>query len=293
MKAIDSVYINFWGREKPKFTDMELALMEGGHSLQKDNKFSFLKSIKEIAGDPLGAMLAQKGLAPAPAAPTPSVPTGPSDIDQAKLDQIMQRIAAAEQPDPPAPAVQATPTIAATAPVTKKAVKAKPEQGAKPKAYVPVTKSPFELLLRKAALGAKMAGAELAAFMGQCAHESAKFTTTKEFASGTQYEGRADLGNTQPGDGARYKGRGFIQITGRANYTAAGKALGIDLVSHPELAERPDIATKVSIWYWNTRVKPRVANFNNTKQVTKKVNGGVNGLQDRTKLTKSFQVANK
>ena len=290
MKAIDSVYTNFWGREKPKFTDMELALMEGGHSLQHDTKFSFLKLIKETAGDPLGAMLAQKGLAPPPA-----VPTGPSDIDQAKLDQIMQRIAAAEQPqpDPPAPAVQATPTVPATIPTTKKAIKAKPEQGAKPKAYVPVTKSPFELVLRKAALGAKMAGAELAAFMGQCAHESAKFTTTKEFSSGTQYEGRADLGNTQPGDGARYKGRGFIQITGRANYTAAGKALGIDLVNYPELAERPDIATKVSIWYWNTRVKPRVANFGNTKAVTKKVNGGVNGLQDRTKLTKSFQVANK
>jgi predicted chitinase len=290
MKAIDSVYTNFWGREKPKFTDMELALMEGGHSLQHDTKFSFLKLIKETAGDPLGAMLAQKGLAPPPA-----VPTGPSDIDQAKLDQIMQRIAAAEQPqpDPPAPAVQATPTVPATITTTKKAIKAKPEQGAKPKAYVPVTKSPFELVLRKAALGAKMAGAELAAFMGQCAHESAKFTTTKEFSSGTQYEGRADLGNTQPGDGARYKGRGFIQITGRANYTAAGKALGIDLVNHPELAERPDIATKVSIWYWNTRVKPRVANFGNTKAVTKKVNGGVNGLQDRTKLTKSFQVANK
>jgi len=290
MKAIDNVYINFWGREKPKFTDMELALMEGGHSLQNDTKFSFLKLIKETAGDPLGAMLAQKGLAPAPA-----VPAGPSEIDQAKLDQIMQRIAAAEQPqpDPPAPAVQANPTIAATVPATKKVVKAKPEQGAKPKAYVPVTKSPFELVLRKAALGAKMAGAELAAFMGQCAHESAKFTTTKEFSSGTQYEGRADLGNTQAGDGARYKGRGFIQITGRANYTAAGKALGIDLVNHPELAERPDIATKVSIWYWNTRVKPRVANFGNTKAVTKKVNGGVNGLQDRTKLTKSFQVANK
>jgi predicted chitinase len=237
--------------------------------------------------DPLGNMLAQKGLAPAPE------PTGPSDIDKAKLDQIMQRISNAQaEEDPPAPAVQATPTITKT-PVAKAPVKSKPEQGAKPKKYIPVTTSPFELLLRKAALGAKMAGAELAAFMGQCAHESAKFTTTKEFGNGTQYEGRADLGNTQPGDGARYKGRGFIQITGRANYTAAGKALGIDLVNHPELAERPDIATKVSIWYWNTRVKPRVGNFANTKQVTKKVNGGVNGLQDRTKLTKSFQVANR
>jgi predicted chitinase len=199
----------------------------------------------------------------------------------------MQRIAAADQPAQPAPATQVAP------PASKKSPANKPAQGARPKAYVPVTTSPFELLLRKAALGAKMAGAELAAFMGQCAHESAKFTTTKEFSNGTQYEGRADLGNTQPGDGARYKGRGFIQITGRANYTAAGKALGIDLVNHPELAERPDIATKVSIWYWNTRVKPNVGNFANTKDVTQKVNGGVNGLQQRTKLTKSFQVANK
>jgi len=278
--SIDSIYHNHWGKQKPKFSAMELALMEGGHSLEKAEKFSFLKSIKEAVDDPLGSMLAQKGLAP--------MPTGPSEIDQAKLDQIIQRIASAEQPQPATPAPVATPQVTA-----KPIAKPKPQQAAKPKAYVPVTTSPFELLLRKAALGARMAGAELAAFMGQCAHESAKFTTTKEFSSGQQYEGRADLGNTQPGDGVKYKGRGFIQITGRANYTAAGKALGIDLVNRPELAERPDIATKVSIWYWNTRVKPRVANFGNVKQVTKKVNGGVNGLQDRTKLTKSFQVANK
>ena len=275
-------YISPWAIKK-KFSDMELALMEGGHSLEvesKEPKFTFLKSILETAEDPLGSMLAQKGLAPAP--------TGPSAIDQAKLDQIIQRIS---NPEPEVQPV-ATPQVT-TKPIAKAKAKPTSGQSASPKKYVPVTTSPFELILRKAALGAKMAGAELAAFMGQCAHESAKFTTTKEFSSGQQYEGRADLGNIQPGDGARYKGRGFIQITGRANYTAAGKALGIDLVNHPELAERPDIATKVSIWYWNTRVKPRVGNFANIKQVTKKVNGGVNGLQDRTKLTKSFQVANK
>lgn len=242
--------------------------------------------------DPLGQMLGQRGLAP--------MPTGPSEIDQAKLDQIMSRMSAEEPATttPVAtPTVQSTP-VAPAAPVAK----GKPaQQGAsrtrvaapKPKQYVPVTSSPFELVLRKAALGAKIAGSELAAFMGQCAHESAKFTATKEFSSGQQYEGRADLGNTQPGDGVKYKGRGFIMITGRANYTAAGKALGIDLVNHPELAERPDVATKVSLWYWNKFVKPKISNFANTKQVTKKINGGVNGLQDRTKLTKSFQVANK
>ena len=206
--------------------------------------------------DPLGQMLGQKGLAPMPA--------GPSEIDQSKLDQIMQRLSAEPAPEPavatpiPTPAVTANPIMPAKAPSTPK-----PQQGAKPKAYVPVTSSPFELVLRKAAMGAKLAGAELAAFLGQCAHESAKFTTTKEFADGSQYEGRKDLGNVKPGDGPKYKGRGFIQITGRANYTQAAKDLGIDLVNHPELAERPDVATKVSLWYWKTRVQPKISNFNN------------------------------
>ena len=234
------------------------------------------------AADPLGDLINQKGW------------TGPSEIDQAKLDQIMQRLTAANKEEPmPAPAVQADPTKNIEPAVKAKAAPAKPAVKAAPKPYVPVTKSPFEISLRKAAIGARIAGAELAAFLGQCAHESAKFTTTKEFADGSQYEGRKDLGNVKPGDGVRYKGRGFIQITGRANYTAAAKDLGIDLVNHPELAEKPDVAIKVSLWYWKTRVQPKISNFANTKAVTKKVNGGVNGLQDRTKLTKSFQAANK
>ena len=243
------------------------------------------------AADPLGDLINQKGW------------SGPSEIDQAKLDQIMQRLTAASKAEEPmpAPAVQADPTAAIpqasvtpTKPDTGAATKptAKSVKAA-PKPYVPVTGSPFEISLRKAAIGAKIVGAELAAFLGQCAHESAKFTTTKEFADGSQYEGRKDLGNVKPGDGARYKGRGFIQITGRANYTQAAKDLGIDLVNHPELAEKPDVAAKVSLWYWKTRVQPKISNFTNTKAVTKKVNGGTNGLQQRTNLTKSFQVANK
>lgn len=236
--------------------------------------------------DPLGQMLGQKGLAP--------MPTGPSEIDQAKLDQIMQRLTAAE-PEPATTTPVPTPSVTATPAKPTKVTKApkQTQQAAKPKAYVPVTGSPFELVLRKAAIGAKLAGAELAAFLGQCAHESAKFTTTKEFADGSQYEGRKDLGNVNPGDGPRYKGRGFIQITGRANYTQASKDLGIDLVNHPELAERPDVATKVSLWYWKTRVQPKISNFNNTKAVTKKINGGLRGLQKREKYTQSFKVANK
>jgi predicted chitinase len=244
--------------------------------------------------DPLGKMLVQKGLAPPPA------PLAPSEIDAAKFDQIMQRLAVAKKEEPmSAPALQADPTanISASRPdsvtATKPAKTATKPAKTAPRPYVPVTSSPFELTLRKAALGAKIAGAELAAFLGQCAHESAKFTTTKEFADGSKYEGRKDLCNTQPGDGPKYKGRGFIQITGRCNYTQAAKDLGIDLVNHPELAERPDVATKVSLWYWKKFVQSKISNFGNTKAVTKKINGGTNGLQQRTKLTKSFQVANK
>ena len=211
---------------------------------------------------------------------------GPSKIDQEKFDQIMARWSGNDTTDLPTPAVTANP---ATAPVKKLGV---PVTKPAPKPYVPVTNSPFEISIRKAAIGAKLLGAELAAFMGQCAHESAKFTTTKEFADGSQYEGRKDLGNIYRGDGVKYKGRGFIQITGRANYTQAAKELGIDLVNHPELAEKPDIAIKVSIWYWKSKVRPRISNFNNTKAVTKTVNGGLNGLAAREKYTQHFKAAN-
>jgi len=258
--------------------------------------------------DPINSLLQKKGVIPKDPEPTVK---GVSQIDQDKLDQIIQRLSAGQEPEPAvttavtaptisskpiAPAVSSKPISPEKVAVAKATpVKQKGGQGAMPshKPYAPVTSSPFEISIRKAAIGAKLAGAELSAFLGQCAHESAKFTTTKEFSDGSQYEGRKDLGNVNPGDGVKYKGRGFIQITGRANYTQAAKDLGIDLVNHPELAERPDIATKVSLWYWKTRVQPKISNFTNTKQVTKKVNGGVNGLQQRTKLTKSFQVANK
>ena len=227
--------------------------------------------------DPLQSFIQQKGLVS---------PSSPSKIDQEKLDQIMAKWSSNNTTDLPTPAVTGKPIAAPTKNNVAAVAKAAP------KPYVPVTNSPFEISIRKAAIGAKLLGAELAAFMGQCAHESAKFTTTKEFSDGRQYEGRKDLGNIYPGDGVKYKGRGFIQITGRANYTAAAKDLGIDIVNRPELAENPDVAIKVSIWYWKSRVQPRISNFNNTKAVTKTVNGGLNGLAAREKYTQHFKAAN-
>jgi predicted chitinase len=89
-----------------------------------------------------------------------------------------------------------------------------------------------------------------AAFLAQLAHESGELRYMEEIASGAAYEGRKDLGNTQPGDGRHYKGRGPIQLTGRANYRAAGEALGVDLETQPELAATPEVAFRVAGWFW-------------------------------------------
>src|SRR5262249_24913671 len=79
----------------------------------------------------------------------------------------------------------------------------------------------------------------VAHFLAQICHESDGFCTTVEYASGDAYEGRASLGNTKPGDGRRFKGRGLIQLTGRANYTQYGKLLDLDLVTNPDLTHEP------------------------------------------------------
>tara|TARA_R100000951_G_scaffold13735_2_gene10811 strand:+ start:10681 stop:11922 length:1242 start_codon:yes stop_codon:yes gene_type:complete len=134
---------------------------------------------------------------------------------------------------------------------------------------------------KEAAIEEGLEGAELASFMSQVAHESDSFRTAEEYASGSAYEGRADLGNTQVGDGVRYKGRGYIQLTGRSNYKKAGDALGLDLINNPSLAEEPSNAAAISLWFWKTKVKPQVPDFMDTERVTKVVNGGFNGLDDR------------
>lgn len=118
-------------------------------------------------------------------------------------------------------------------------------------------------------------------FIGQVGHETGEFKYSVEVASGDAYEGRADLGNTQPGDGRRYKGRGWIQLTGRDNYRAAGKALGLDLEGNPELAASPDVAGRTAAWYWNSRDLTRSANAGDFARVTRKINGGYNGWDHR------------
>ena len=120
-----------------------------------------------------------------------------------------------------------------------------------------------------------------AAFLAQVAHESGELRYVRELASGDAYEGRADLGNTEPGDGVLYKGRGLIQITGRANYARCGSALGVDCVANPELLETPANATRSAAWFWSMHGCNELADADNFRKITLKINGGLNGYDDR------------
>lgn len=137
------------------------------------------------------------------------------------------------------------------------------------------------------AAGSITTSPRVAAFLAQILHESGSFQFLRELASGTAYEGRKDLGNTQPGDGVRYKGRGFIQLTGRANFRSAGSDLGLDLENNPDLAEQPDIAARLAVWFWNKNNLNVRADAGDFVGITRVINGGTRGLQERTRLYES------
>lgn len=119
-------------------------------------------------------------------------------------------------------------------------------------------------------------------FLAQVMHESLCFHYLKELASGEAYEHRADLGNTSAGDGVKFKGRGLIQITGHFNYIAIGKDLGEDFISHPELLETPKYATLSAGWFWNKHDLNALADADDITHITKRINGGLNGIDSRT-----------
>ena len=155
-----------------------------------------------------------------------------------------------------------------------------------------------------------------AAFIGQCGHESASFKVLREnlnysakgltatwpsrFPNIEQameferkperiankvYGGRADLGNTEDGDGWRFSGKGLIQLTGRNNYKTCGDALGVDLIANPELLIEPEYAALSAGWFWNKRGLNALADNEDWNTITKRINGGTHGLQDRIDRT--------
>ena len=123
--------------------------------------------------------------------------------------------------------------------------------------------------------------ARLAAFFAQVGHESADFKYMEEIASGVAYENRKDLGNVKPGDGKRYKGRGAIQLTGRANYKAAGEYFDEDFEGEPELVAQKEHAFNVGGWYWSNKGLNQLADSSNYDTITRRINGGFNGKADR------------
>lgn len=125
----------------------------------------------------------------------------------------------------------------------------------------------------------------VAAFVAQIAHETDRFRTLEEYASGAAYEGRGDLGNTEPGDGERFKGRGLIQTTGRENYTRIG------FEDDPERLARFPWAWDSAIAYWQRHDLSRLARAGGIDAITRRVNGGVNGIQDRRALFLGAQTA--
>ncbi len=120
----------------------------------------------------------------------------------------------------------------------------------------------------------------IAAFLANVVHESGSFQYSEEIYSGRSYEDRADLGNHQPGDGMRFKGRGLIQVTGRANYAACGKALGLDLLNRPELLEQPQAAVDSAAWFWDTHNCNALADVDQFTNLRRRINGGLNGLAE-------------
>lgn len=128
----------------------------------------------------------------------------------------------------------------------------------------------------------------VAAFVSQLAHESAGFRYLSEIwgptAAQRRYEGRRDLGNLQPGDGYRYRGRGWVQLTGRANFRTYGRLLGLDLEGNPDLAAQPETAARIAAAYWTSRNLNRLADAGDVEGVTRGINGGLNGLSDRQRL---------
>ena len=138
-----------------------------------------------------------------------------------------------------------------------------------------------------------------AAFIAQIGHESGRLIYVRELWGPTptqqEYEPPSekatDLGNTQQGDGFRYRGRGLIQVTGRTNYAACGAALGLDLIGQPELLEQPSNASLSAAWFWNTHGCNSLADIMDFETITRHINGGLNGFDDRLTLWKMARVA--
>lgn len=130
--------------------------------------------------------------------------------------------------------------------------------------------------------------ARQAGFLAQIGHESGGLHWLVELwgpsIAQSHYEGRADLGNIEPGDGFKFKGRGLLQTTGRHNYQRTGEALGVDLLTDPTLLATAELAARSAGWFWREHGLNELADTGDVMRMTRRINGGVNGLLERTAL---------
>lgn len=239
----------------------------------------------------------------APSAPTVSVPSAPPTTTVGKPSA----------PTPtPAPTPVAAPPTAVTAPPMAGPAGAKTKPAGAPK-----TASGGEIAMEQALKDQGFEPTAIAAIMAQTSHESGHFKFLEEnlnySASGLTsifgkyfnadtaaqyakqpekiankvYANRMGNGPEESGDGYKYRGRGFIQLTGKVNYAAAGQSLGLDLTNNPNLAAEPKNAANIAIWYFKKNIK-RITNWADTLNITKIVNGGTIGLADRQKEFDSY-----
>jgi putative chitinase len=135
----------------------------------------------------------------------------------------------------------------------------------------------------------------MAAFLAQVGHESGGLHWLTELwgptAAQIRYEGRIDLGNTQPGDGFKFRGRGLIQITGRSNYKSAGLALATDFITEPELLAEPEYAVRSAMWFWQSHGLNELADKDQFEKITRMINGGLNGEEQRLVLWDQAKAA--
>jgi putative chitinase len=203
---------------------------------------------------------------------------------------VSQKFSQPERPISKTPSTQGSVQKSELAPKTSIRPQAKPVQKSelapktsiRPRARDTLTDSRYESYFKNFAKKYGINNDELAALLAQAAHETDYFGTLVEYGDEEDfdaYEGRN--GNTDAGDGYKYRGRGFLHLTGKENYEKAGKKLGLDLVGNPDLVSTPKVAALTSIWYWINRVRPDVSDFNDVAEVTYQVNGGDKGLEQR------------
>lgn len=300
--------LNSNGKINESLTAYQQAIVEGGHTLE-DPRFSFLREIQEVELDEgikdTLRKLAIIGSLGATVAGGIATKKAYDDLYKEKPPEVTQTVnkqpAKTELPTrpiskTPAPTKDTEVTTAKSdlAPTTSIRPQPRPDQDEdipRPKARPNLkTLGPYSSYLYDEATRQGIKGVELIALMAQAAQETGQFKDLDENGDSEYFqmydpehspEKAADLGNDQPGDGEKYKGRGFLHITGKYNYAEVGKAFGMPFVEEPELLEDPEIAAKTSVWFWLNKVRPHVKNFNNVRSVTRKINPKLHALSKR------------